>query len=187
MWVGIGRVRVRINCEAMAPSASRLRRGRGMWKCVLAKNAMRACMAWWALGDRLVHIEQSLCWKKEVGVLEGERRHSAQNFALMSGLGIGGEGSRWEKGVWAAEDSHVKHIVQMCVNSPCLSQLYPWGVVVPHISQERGGEESGGCGKFLLEIGSVCRGRCVREKWPGMVWLSSFLLLGEGTVYWRTV
>ena len=125
MWVGIGRVRVRINCEAMAPSASRLRRGRGMWKCVLAKNAMRACMAWWALGDRLVHIEQSLCWKKEVGVLEGERRHSAQNFALMSGLGMGGEGSRWEKGVWAAEDSHVKHIVQMCVNSPCLSQLYP--------------------------------------------------------------
>ena len=39
---------------------------------------MRACMVWCALGEWFVQLGHSLCWKKDVGVLFGERAHSAR-------------------------------------------------------------------------------------------------------------
>ena len=67
-------------------------------------------------------------------MLLGDLAQSAQKTARMSGRGTGGEGRRWECGVRSAVATQVKHRVQRWVCSPCLSQLYPCGVVVPHTS-----------------------------------------------------
>ena len=79
-------------------------------------------MHWCALGELLVQVVHNLCWKKDVGVLFGDLRQRAQNTARMSGRTTGGDGRRWECGVRSAVATQVKHSVQRCEYSPCLSQ-----------------------------------------------------------------
>ena len=139
VFAAVGIVRELSSCEASATRDSVWMVLSGTLRWRVAKNVIRACIVWCAFGDWFVQVEHNLCWKKDVGVELGCLRQRAQKVALMSGRGTGGEGRRCEWGVRAAVATHVKHNVQRWVCSPCLSQLYPCGVVVPQTSHEWGG------------------------------------------------
>ena len=154
MLAAVGIVRELSSWEASATRDSVWMEFSGTLRWRVAKNVIRACIVWCAFGAWFVQVEHSLCWKKEVGVLLGCLRQSAQKIARISGRGTGDEGRRCEWGVRSAVATHVKHIVHRWVKSPCLSQLYPCGAVVPHMSH---GATCGCAGAALCASSDVVR------------------------------
>ena len=96
MLAAVGIWRVINSCEEMATRDSVWIFPRGMSWWRVAKNASRACIHWWALGELLVQVVHNLCWKKDVGVLFGDLRQRAQKTARMSGRTTGGDDRRCE-------------------------------------------------------------------------------------------
>ena len=74
------------------------------------------------------------------GAFRGFEAGYAENYTHIR-ASDGKDGSRWKWVVRAAEATQVKHSVQRCVFSPCLSQQCPWGEVVPQTLHSVVGED----------------------------------------------